>query len=307
MNVAITGCNGFIGSHLTEMIYELGHSVIFISRKKNTMDRKNFYTYEDFFSLRINLKIDFFLHLASPNYDYTKNGDNSLEEGITMLTSNILSVLKHYDCEKFIFFSSAKIYGEPSLSKNQIFYENTNPEPVSDYGKQKLKAEKMIIAHANKSNLKYLIYRLPMVYGIGSNSNVNKLLKFIEKSYPFILFRNTNHLMKSLISIENIKLYVRHNIQNLDSIQNNIFNITDKENICLNELITEHKRISNSNTFIIFMPYFFLKLFVRIPLFGNYFLKLFGQLEISNKDINDTYKIICKDTHSCIAEMNLNE
>jgi nucleoside-diphosphate-sugar epimerase len=34
MNIAITGGNGFIGSHISKMIKELGHKVIFISRIK---------------------------------------------------------------------------------------------------------------------------------------------------------------------------------------------------------------------------------------------------------------------------------
>ena len=87
MNIAITGGNGFIGSHISKMIKELGHKVIFISRiKKNKCD--NFYSFDDLFSLKINIDIDCFIHLASPNYDYAK--DNSLEDGIFHLTSNIL-------------------------------------------------------------------------------------------------------------------------------------------------------------------------------------------------------------------------
>ena len=68
MNVAITGARGFIGSHLCEMINDLGHKVICISRKKN----ENCYSFEDLFQLKINSNIDCFIHLASPNYDYAK-------------------------------------------------------------------------------------------------------------------------------------------------------------------------------------------------------------------------------------------
>ena len=32
MIIAITGGNGFIGSHISKMIHEMGHKVIFISR-----------------------------------------------------------------------------------------------------------------------------------------------------------------------------------------------------------------------------------------------------------------------------------
>ncbi len=303
MNVAITGGSGFIGSHLSRMIEDLGHKVIFIARtKKNTY--KDCFSFDDFFSLKFNVNIDCFIHLASPNYDYSR--DSSLEDGIFHLTSNILKALDHYNCSKFIFFSSAKIYGEPSL-KGLIFNEKSKPNPVSDYGKYKLRAENNIIEHANNSNLDYLIYRMPMVYGGDKNSNINKLLKFIEKSYPFILFKDSDHLKKSLVSIENIKLYIKHNIHDLDSIKNQIFNITDKDSICLNELIIQKKRSTKSDSIIINLPYFILRIITKIPFLSNYFLKLYGSFEISDKNIQNAYKIECHKTYDYIFHMDQNE
>ena len=305
MNVAISGASGFIGSHLCRMVNDLGHKVIYISRNIKKNEKKNHYSYEDLFHFKINLNIDCFIHLASPNYDFAK--DKSLEDGITLLTSNILKALNYYNCKKFIYFSSAKIYGEPSLTNNNIFNEDSKPYPITDYGKEKLNAENKIIEHANNSNLDYVIYRMPMVYGSNSNSNINKLLMFIERSFPFILFKDSKHLKKSLISIENIKLYLKYNIENPDSISCNIFNITDKNNICLNELITNHKKNTNSNSLIITLPYFLLKMIVKIPILKNYFLKLYGQLEISNKNILNEYNIECLDTFNCIAHINHDE
>lgn len=307
MYVAITGANGFIGSHLSKMIHDMGHNLIYITRKINENHHGIQYTYDDFFELRINVKIDCFIHLASPNYDYTRNKDDSLKNGITILTLKILKTLNNYNCRKLIFFSSAKIYGEPSLDSKQTFYEDTQPDPISDYGKEKLKAEKKIISYSKNSNIKYLIYRLPMVYGSNSNSNINKLLKFIEKSYPFILFRNTQHLKKSLISIENIKIFIKFNLQNTNTINNRIYNVTDNKSVCLNDLIMDYKRIINSNTYIIFLPFSLLKVLIRVPVIKNYFLKLYGHLEISNQYISNECKIMFKDTSSCFAEIKRNE
>lgn len=304
MNVAITGSSGFIGSCLSRMIQDLGHKVIFISRTKESVDQ-NCLSFDDLFSLKFNIDIDCFIHLASPNYDYSR--DSSLEDGIVHLTSNILKVLNHYNCRKFIFFSSAKIYGEPSLTKELIFNEDCQPNPESDYGKYKLKAENNIIEYAKNSNLDYLIYRMPLVYGGSNKSNINKLLKFIEKSYPFILFKNSDHLKKSVLSIENIKLYIKYNLHNLDSIKNEIFNITDKNSICLNELITKKKRFVKSNSIIINLPYLILKIIVKIPFLSDYCLKLYGRFEISNKNIQNAYKIECHTTYDYIFYMNQNE
>lgn len=303
MIIAITGGNGFIGSHIAKMIDEMGHTVIFISR--DAKNAKNSFSYEDFFLCKIKTNIDFFIHMGSPNYDYAK--DNSLTDGISNLTSKISLSLKNYNCKKIIYFSSAKIYGEPSLKIHNRFHEDSTPNPITDYGKEKLKAEKKIISNAKISDLNYLIYRMPMVYGKNSNSNIKKLLKFIEISYPFILFKNTNHLKKSLLSIENIKLYIKHNIENPDTINNNILNITDKDSLSLNELITYYKSHTNSKSFIIHLPHRLLTILVKFPLLSNYLLKIYGQFDIANNKIKSEYNIECIDTYNSITLMKHNE
>jgi len=55
------------------------------------------------------------------------------------------------------------------------------------------------------------------------------------------------------------------------------------------------------------LPYFILNILVKLPLVGQYFLKLYGKFEISNKKINDLYGLECKDTVSCIHNMYTNK
>ena len=115
MNIAISGANGFIGKNLTLALSKNENlNLVYISRIKSN-NNSNEYSFDSFFKGEINIKFDFFIHLASPNYDYCK--DNSIKEGIENLTKNILLSLNQYDCKNFIFFSSCKVYGESSLSK----------------------------------------------------------------------------------------------------------------------------------------------------------------------------------------------
>lgn len=301
MNIAITGGNGFIGSHLKSMIKNMGHNVILISRKKN-QNIENSFSFEEFFSQKISVKIDCFIHLASPKQEFSN--DFLLKEGITNLTSKILKALLKYDCKKFIFFSSAKVYGEPSIRQN-LFSEDSKVEPITDYGKEKLKAEKLIISYAMDHDLDYLIYRLPMVYGSNENSNIYKLLKLIKKSLPMILFCKTNYLKKSLISIENIKLYIKTNIQNTDTINKNIFNIADNEALTFSDLIHGYKNVVNSKSVIIFLPFFLLNFFVKVPKLKDIFLKLYGGFEIQTTKINNLYNIEPRDTLEQLSKENI--
>ena len=229
MNIALTGASGFIGRHLKNAVSELANvNLILIARNKDNFINNNQLSFQEFFDIESNLQIDLFIHLASPNLDYAK--DDSIEEGIVGLTRNILETLPKHNCFKFIYFSSGKVYGEPSLN-NIIFDELHDPNPITDYAKSKLIAEKLIKKESMKQNINYLIYRLPFVYGPGMKSNLNLILKFIDRSLPIFVLRKESNLKKSFLSIENILNIILHNIRNDSSINNQIINIADLEPI----------------------------------------------------------------------------
>jgi nucleoside-diphosphate-sugar epimerase len=176
MNIAITGASGFIGSNLSSFLTNNG-DINLISIVRKVTNKVDEYTFTDFFNGNIKENIDCFIHLASPNYDYSE--DNSLQDGIVLLTENILKALPQYQCSNFIFFSSCKVYGESSI-KNTNFTESSNLNPVSDYAKAKVDAELLVKKISDEAGLNYLIYRLPFVYGRGMKSNIGKLLKILE-------------------------------------------------------------------------------------------------------------------------------
>ena len=81
-------------------------------------------------------------------------------------------------------------------------------------------------------------------------------------------------------------------------------NISDKNNVSVNEFIINIKKILDSRSILITLPYFLLKFLTKIPFLGRYFLKLYGQHEISNQNVQKTYKIEFFDTYSCISRIN---
>ncbi len=290
MNIAISGANGFIGSNLIPYLRQMKY-INLISISRNLPDalikNSNEYSYEDFYDGSINIDIDFFIHLASPNYDYCN--DNSLNEGVIDLTQNILKSLQKYNCKKFIFFSSCKVYGESSSSKI-VHNELSDLMPVSDYAKAKVKAEELVIERLENSDMNYLIYRLPFVYGYGMKSNIGKLLKIIDKSIPVITFRNNQELRKSFLSTENINRLISYNIDNPSSVNNQIYNISDTEPLSLDTFLKEYKKQAHSRSPIISMPRVIANLFFKAPLLRNLIIKIFGGFEIDNSKIKRDYK-----------------
>ena len=278
MNIAISGSTGFIGNNLCNFLDKNKNiNIILISRISSIDD--NSYSYSDFFAGNINKKIDVFIHLASPNYDYCN--DDSLKNGIVDLTKNILRNLENYECKKFIYFSSCKVYGESSIN-NIIFNESSQLNPISDYAKAKAEAESIVSDISSKKNISFLIYRLPFVYGNGMKSNLKSLLNLVDKSVPFILIKNKSSLKRSFLCIDNLNKILIYNIENLHSINNSIFNLSDNNSITLNDFLNDYKKVSNSKTIFLRFPIIFFIVLSKIPILGNIILKIYGGFDIDN-------------------------
>ena len=302
MNIALSGSNGFIGNELKHYLKNLKDvNLILISRKKNEKSNfKNEYSFDDYFQKRINEKIDIFLHLASPNFDNEK--DNILENGIVKLTENVFNFLPNYNCSNFIFFSSCKVYGEPSFN-NSIFNETSKPSPQSDYAKAKLKTENMIIKNSEINGVNFLIYRLPFVYGLGMKSNLSKILSLIDRSLPFFMPVNPN-LKKSFLYKGTINKVIEHNISNPYSINNEILNLADNSPITLGEFINKYKELNKSKSTIYLIPNYIFNFFKRLPLIRKLFAKVYGSFEIDNKKIKMINKVDIISTYNGIVNFS---
>lgn len=285
MNIALSGASGFIGGHLKTFLDQLNDvNVICLSRSTADQDCRNkiIFSYDDFCSGNLDIEIDYFIHLASPNYDYCN--DDSITKGVVDLTSSILRSLNKYKCKKFIFFSTAKVYGESSTKIN-FFNEISNLNPISDYAKAKALAEKNVQKISIEEDISYLIYRLPFVYGKDMNSNIGKLLKVLDRSLPIPSFKDEINLKKSFLSVENIKKIIEFNIYNNESINNEVINISDLYPESFNFFLQSYKNLTKSNSLLIKLPKFIFYTLIRIPIIGSLFVKMYGDLKIDNKKL----------------------
>ena len=230
----------------------------------------------------IKIDIDIFIHLASPNYDYCK--DDSIKNGVVVLTEKILINLEKYNCKKFIYFSSCKVYGESSM-EDVTYKETSLLNPVSDYAKAKAKAESIVNHISQKENINFLIYRLPFVYGNGMKSNLSALLNIIDKSLPFILIKSNSRLKKSFLCTENINKVLIYNIENLHSINNTTLNLSDDHSLSLNDFLIEYKRLTGSKTIFFTLPNLFFIVLLKLPILGKAILKIYGGFNIDNSSI----------------------
>ncbi len=175
--ILITGCCGFLGSHLSNFYTKKSFNVIGIDNlltgKLENIEHlnrfPNFKFYQKDVCKRINIheKLDFILHFASPAspVDYMKFPIKTLEIG-SRGTENILKLgLKNN--AKVVVASTSEVYGDPlEHPQNELYFGNVNPiGPRGVYDEAKRFLEAITMAYRNKKNLKIGIVRIFNTYG----------------------------------------------------------------------------------------------------------------------------------------------
>lgn len=97
-------------------------------------------------------------------------------------TQNLLTACVENKIEKFVFASTAAVYGHCT---NMPIREDENLQPISPYGESKIEAEKLIREHQHKFGLEATILRMFNKYGPGQlsskrNSYSGVITQFME-------------------------------------------------------------------------------------------------------------------------------
>lgn len=172
MKVLITGGYGFIGSHVAETFYKEGYEVHILDnlstgRKENiNFPHKSYILSIDdpkcknIFST---YKFDVVVHLAAQVSvaESMLNPTNDAQLNIVGLI-NILELAKQYDVKKFIFASSAAVYGN---NDNLPLQELASANPISPYGISKASSESYCHIANGVNGLETVVFRFSNVYG----------------------------------------------------------------------------------------------------------------------------------------------
>ena len=132
---------------------------------------------------------------------------------------SVLNFASNHKVEKFIFASSASVYGD---TKNHKVKESFLLCPQHYYAYTKYIGEKMTESYCNINNLKYVIFRFFNVYGIKSNAVVSK---FIAQKYK----EKNNYLWRwktkrDFIHIDDLNKAIYKSIK-IKKVKNEIFNM----------------------------------------------------------------------------------
>lgn len=220
MNILVTGGAGYIASHVIKQLCKTtDHNIVVVDNLETgsystilkLLTFKTFVFYKmdvgNFELMRTVLEkhsIDAVIHFAA-NIVVSESVDNPLKyyQNNTSSTIELISACEKTDVKKFIFSSTAAVYGEPDLPPfvlEQGVSESFVGTPINAYGKSKLMSETVLREASEKStHLKSVIFRYFNVAGadvnyIGDPAR-NKILspRIGQRS------KNATHLFKVIV------------------------------------------------------------------------------------------------------------
>jgi len=181
MRVLVAGGAGYIGSNMTTMLARAGHEpIVFdnLSRghkaavQKYEFVRGDLADYDLLVKTLKKYKIEVVMHFAAfieagesvelPLKYYRNNVCN---------TRNLLSAMEEVGVAKFVFSSSAAVYGIP---EEIPIVEDTPTKPINPYGQTKLDVERMCHFQIAAGKLKYATLRYFNTCGAGADGTLGE-------------------------------------------------------------------------------------------------------------------------------------
>ncbi len=238
MTVLVTGAAGFIGSHLSQRLHELGHHVLGLDNFSDYYDidlkRQNA---SELNKLGISIieadlrtadlqellpaDFDYIFHAAAqPGIAPSCTFEDYLENNV--IATHRLTEFAHKcnSLKLFINIGTSSIYGADVFCA-----EETMAKPVSNYGVTKLAAEQIALSHSRLGNFPACSLRLYSVYG--SRERPDKMFSQLidcalnEKEFP--LFEGS--------------LLHKRSFTHIKDIIDGIVSVIDKEEVCNGQII----------------------------------------------------------------------
>jgi UDP-glucose 4-epimerase len=244
MKILVTGGAGFIGKHLVKYLLDKGNTITIFDNFSNSEEKSLEYyiksgvkivngdirkfdeilkeTEDQDVLIHLAAKISVSQSILNPSETFEVNVDG---------TKNVLEACKKNYVKKIIIASSAAVYGEGSSGMKLIESAKTNP--ISPYGKSKLKMEQEI---EKNNKIDCVILRFFNIFGIGQTPEyagvITKFIEMISSNKPLEIFGDGMQT-RDFVSINDVVESIYDAIKNG---KNGTYNIASGKAITINEL-----------------------------------------------------------------------
>lgn len=272
MKILVTGCAGFIGSHVTEALLKRGDSVIGIDNLNDYYDVKkkeknleilkkhkdfNFYkenirNYEELKKIFEKEKPEKVVHIAARAGVRPSIKDPLLYHDVNVRgTLNLLDLAKDYKVKSFVFASSSSVYG----NQKKIPFSETDDvsNPISPYAATKKAAELLCHTYHHLYNMKITCLRFFTVYGPRGRPDMApyKFTKLIMGGKPIPKYGDGTTKRDYTYVTDIVKGVIAAVDKELDF---EIVNLGNNRPIELNEFIRVIERVTGKKAIINQMP-----------------------------------------------------
>lgn len=207
MNIVVTGAAGYIGGQIALQLRDAGHTVTGIDRRPlpRHLEGVMQFVQADFDSDEsyrriVELRPDAVVHCAGTSLvgPSIRNPSDYYNNNVAK-TMNLLHIMMNaVPRARFIFSSSAAVYGEPIMTP---CHEVDPREPISPYGESKLMVEMILESYHRAYGLDYVAFRYFNACGADSQARhgqepgathiVARVLESVRDGKEFVLNGNT--------------------------------------------------------------------------------------------------------------------
>lgn len=261
IKIIVTGGAGFIGSHLVNRLLKKDYAVLVIDNLSNgTLNNMNLKAEFENIDVRNTEKIFSCFKTFSPNYVFHLAAimskpiqySREIEEVNLLGTINVLDASINSKVKKFVFSSSAAVYGD---TINLPIKENYKVMPKNSYGISKIGAENYILLYSRNFGLSYAILRYSNVYGPGQRFDngggvVSIFCKKIKNLEQIEIYGDGNQT-RDFVYVEDL---VRANLSTMIYQNNFVSNVSSGKETKIVELANMIQKVSGNNVQIILKP-----------------------------------------------------
>lgn len=260
MKVIITGCDGYVGSHLAGALLNSDNKIYgtylitknLIPKGVNSI-KCDILKYEKLKNILTKIKPEIIYHFAAQSSVGLSHNNPGETFRINVIgTLNIVDIIKKYNLNtKFIFISSSEVYGNTG---SDPVYEDFPLKPLNPYGSSKVAGEGLVLQYANSYNLNASIIRpFPQ---LGEYQSTN----FVIPSFASQIVKIKLNLKPSVIKVGNLKTF-RSFINIHDAVdcyrkfmeieaKGEIFNLSGEEIFSIEDILHQMIEIADIKTCI---------------------------------------------------------
>ncbi|MBN1168131.1 MAG: NAD-dependent epimerase/dehydratase family protein [Methanospirillaceae archaeon] len=252
MKALVTGCAGFIGSHLTDRLLSMGYEVVGIDcfrdyyprpiKERNIQnalqsDRFQFIE-EDLHEMSEYPTVDYVFHSAAQAGVRASWGDSFAiytHDNIEV-TQRLLEYYKENPVRRFVYASSSSVYGDALLPMQ----EDARVQPVSPYGVTKLAAEHLCYLYWKNYTVPTVSLRYFTVFGPRQRPDMGicRFFKAVLAEEEITVYGDGIQTRDFTYVDDIVQANICAMQATLNSVAGQVFNIGGGNRISVNELIS---------------------------------------------------------------------